>query len=422
MNSLTTQLITSDAEFAALKPEWDSLHARARGTVFQTFQWLHSWWSIYRRPNLSLRIVAVRDGAELVGILPAFVEATNLLVTRFRRLRFLGTFDTYGEYTPLVLADRSAEVFPFLARFCEDELRAGSCDVITLIRYPSESPAMGIFLEELRKRPIRLTHDPDAIPRVIMPLPADWESYVKSLASAEQEILKRRGRSLQKNGAELEVVHEPSDADFDDYVRLHGAAWTGRGVAGYFSSAQFEAFHRKATAGRLFEGCARLYFLKKDGVRFAAVHAYFIHDQCCFYLSGLDRTHELVRYSPGKVLLSYVIRDAIAEGCAIFDFQGGVEDYKFRLGGKKTGFAKSVIWRKGASELKVLPVLSGFALYNFLVGGVWAYQIRPRVKKLRGLIGGEGGAEALPPKVEPTPPASNEPPPRRKKTKQHPIA
>ena len=358
MKTLSTQVLTTDAEFLSLEGDWSSLHERSRGTVFQSFRWLFTWWEVYRQPNLALRIVLVHDSGSLIGILPAFVEGTNFGVVKLRRLRFLGTYEVYGEYMPLCEPGREWDVMPRLAAFLADELDCKRCDLITLFRFPSTSPAMGILLQELGTSRHRIRNSANAIARVTMRLPANWESYLKNLSSAERELLKRRGRSLEKGGAELEVVTEPSDADFDDFVRLHTAAWTGRGISGYFGSARFEKFQRKATADFMREKHARLYFFKKNGVRFAAVHAFFMHDECCFYLSGLDRDHELVRYSPGKVLLSRVIKDAISEGYGTFDFQGGTEEYKLRLGGGLTSFAKSVVWNKGLPTLKIVPLLA----------------------------------------------------------------
>ena len=396
MRSLSTQVITTDEGFQALEREWDELHARARGTVFQSFRWLSSWWQIYRRPNLRLVIAAVRDQGELIGILPAFIEVTGFGVTSLQRMRFLGTFEVYGEYGPLIDPERVWEVTQVLARFCAEELESGRCDLLTFFRFPSTSVSMGILLQELGTGPYHLQHEPDAIARVSMRLPGEWESYLKSLSPAEQDILKRRSRSLEKSGVELEVITEPSDSDFSDFVRLHTAAWTDRGISGYFGSERFEKFQRTATREFMQRKQARLYFFKKEGVRFAAVHAFFMHDTCCFYLSGLDRTHELVRYSPGKVLLSFVIRDAIQEKCEIFDFQGGVEEYKFRLGGKQTSFAKTVVWKKGLPSMKVVPILLLLAIINLLVGGLWAYHILPRARKFGALFLRRSGTAPLP--------------------------
>jgi len=53
------------------------------------------------------------------------------------------------------------------------------------------------------------------------------------------------------------------------------------------------------------------------------------------YNSGLDPRF-LQAYSPGIVLMGWLIQDAIERRCAVFDFLRGNEDYKYRLGGQDT--------------------------------------------------------------------------------------
>ncbi|MFJ2814533.1 MULTISPECIES: GNAT family N-acetyltransferase [unclassified Streptomyces] len=66
----TTQLITAEDDFARLAPDWARLYGRcATATPFQSHAWLHSWWLSYGSPG-RLRLLLVRDGAELVAAAP----------------------------------------------------------------------------------------------------------------------------------------------------------------------------------------------------------------------------------------------------------------------------------------------------------------------------------------------------------------
>jgi len=246
---------------------------------------------------------------------------------------------------------------------------------------------MAALMEELRGLGMNSRYIPVVIPRVLMDLPGSWEEYLASLSSNEREAIRRKTKALQKRGAEFEVVESPSAEAFDDYVRLHKESWNPRGVTGYFASADFTSFTRAVTLALMGTGHARLYFLKKDGVRFAAVHAYFVNGQCCFYLSGLSRDHELANVSPGKVLLARVIRDAIEMGYTLFDFQGGNEGYKLRLGGKLTSFSKFLCWVPGTRSLKILPFLGIQAARE---GIRWRLneKLLPAVKSLRQRLSG----------------------------------
>ncbi|MDH6215822.1 GNAT family N-acetyltransferase [Streptomyces pseudovenezuelae] len=66
----TTQLVTDEGEFAELAQDWARLYDRCpSATPFQSHAWLHSWWLSYGSPG-RLRLLLVRDGAELVGVAP----------------------------------------------------------------------------------------------------------------------------------------------------------------------------------------------------------------------------------------------------------------------------------------------------------------------------------------------------------------
>lgn len=383
MTKLQTRLITTCDELQRLEAPWRQLHAESRGTIFQTYDWLMNWWTIYAQPGFSLRVFAVLDGERLVGLLPMFLEITGVPGIRMRRLRFLGVYEIYGEYSPLVSPGYEDNVIPLMAEFCLSNLYQKECSLVSFFRFSPDSKIMEHLLKEVKSRNPSIRYVPDCMARVMLTLPETWESYLNMLSPTEQEMLKRRTRSLFRKNVELEIITSPSDEAFEDFVRLHTATWRDKGIDGYFaSSKRFEQFQRDITARLISTGNGRLYFFKKDGIRFAAVQAFFINDQCCFYLSGLDRHHELIRYSPGKVLLSLVIKDAIEGGYRSFDFQGGLEDYKFRLGGRRTSFSKTLIWNGGYLNLKVVGFLALSGGFQYFKTNILESIIIPSLRKL----------------------------------------
>ncbi|MFB6752872.1 GNAT family N-acetyltransferase [Streptomyces sp. NPDC056353] len=66
----TIELVTDQAAFAELAPEWGRLYGRcAAATPFQSHAWLHSWWRSYGSPG-RLRVVLAREGGEPVAAAP----------------------------------------------------------------------------------------------------------------------------------------------------------------------------------------------------------------------------------------------------------------------------------------------------------------------------------------------------------------
>lgn len=400
MSELTTRLVTTEEEFLKLEPAWTRLHTETAGTIFQSYEWLRKWWIIYQQPRFELRLFLISDGDTLVGLLPMFLEKTKLGPIHFRRLRFLGVYEIYGEYSPLIHPEHTWEVTRLMGEYCANQLKNRECDLVSFFRFAPTSPAMGILLNEIGFHTRSMQYLADCLARVTMTLPSSWEKYLAGISETEREMIKRRSRSLFKNGVSLEIITSPSEKSFEDFVRLHTATWQDKGINGYFAaSPRFEQFQREVTATLMNQGRGKLYFFVKDGIRLAAVQAFFTNQQCCFYLSGLDRHHPLIRYSPGKVLLSLVIKDAIEQGYTTFDFQGGLEEYKFKLGGKRTSFSKMIIWKDGRFNLKVVLFLSLTSAHQYIKTTLLDLYIFPFIRQ----VGRKFRASGTPLQVHSTP-------------------
>src|SRR5215211_1940763 len=71
---LDTAVLRDTREFASLEEEWDDLYRHSpRATPFQSWAWLYSWWECYGE-DYELRLIAVREGGLLVGLLPLMLE------------------------------------------------------------------------------------------------------------------------------------------------------------------------------------------------------------------------------------------------------------------------------------------------------------------------------------------------------------
>jgi hypothetical protein len=387
-DNIIVKIISSTEDFEQLQQAWDKLHVEIEGTIFQTFIWNFSWWNIYKQGNFRLCILTVWVDSHLAAIFPFFGEYISFLVLKYSRLRFLGTADTYGEYQPLVNLKFQKEVAGSALEFCKKILSNGEFDNILLFRFPPESAFMKFFLDELRESDLNVKFIPYCIPRIMMDLPDKWEKYLSQLSSNERDLLKRRHKSLLKYGVKLEISQDSqlTDKDVDDFVRLHRASWSVRGVSDYYSSKYFEKFHRKMILDFKNANVSKIFYFTKDGERFAAVQIFSINGVCCFYLSGLNRLHSLVQYSPGKVLLSLVIKHAIETGQKVFDFQGGYEEYKYRLGGKKTSFAKAILCKQGIKTYKVNLIQFVISIKQKINDELMAQTIKPFFKKITNNI------------------------------------
>ena len=85
-SNLEVAVLEDSQAFAALSEEWEDLyHDSPLSTPFQSWPWLYSWWEAFGEAY-ELRLITVREGGLLVGLIPLMLERRR----GFRRLLFIG--------------------------------------------------------------------------------------------------------------------------------------------------------------------------------------------------------------------------------------------------------------------------------------------------------------------------------------------
>ncbi len=353
---MITRIISTDEEFFSLREAWNALHAEAQGNIYQTFEWQSQWWKLYG-PKFKLLVLTGWEEQRLIGVFPCFVVREQFTFFHLSRLRFLGDYPVSGEYPPLVLHSFTGSFSPHAASFCREVLTSGKCDFIDFEKFPSSSLFMKAILEGVRGQGLVVVAIDRYRPGVQIHLPKDWETYEKEHTSHARHRMRRDERAILEGGAEFEVITDPDDVQaFDDYVALHTRYWTKRGPRGHFVNRdRFEEFHHAIAPELMHSGAERLYFLRSNGIRFVALQVFFMHGVCTAYLGGRDPDHPLSAHGPGKVMIRHVMKDAIAEGCRVFDCLRGVEEYKVRIGSTPANWhGRITMARHGVSGMKGL--------------------------------------------------------------------
>ena len=86
---LKSAVLTNSQAFNALREEWQDLyHDSLRSTPFQSWPWLYSWWEAFGE-GYELRLITVREGSLLVGLIPLMLEHR----WGFRKLVIIGNPD-----------------------------------------------------------------------------------------------------------------------------------------------------------------------------------------------------------------------------------------------------------------------------------------------------------------------------------------
>jgi CelD/BcsL family acetyltransferase involved in cellulose biosynthesis len=328
---LAIEVLTSTAQFAALAPQWNRLHAEASAaSVFNSWMWLYEWWSTYGAGR-ELRLLVAREGDQPVGLLPLYLERSALYGVPLRALRLVGIGgDTHPDDLGPVLA-RGAERHA-AAALAHAALALPGADVWL---FNDVDPASGFPAAlEAAARALGLPLAEGAATRIaLIELPRSWSQYMQALGRDARWRLRRSRRRLAEAGrTRFFVWDDPSrlEAALDRLAELHRARWAAAGGRSRaFGTPAYVAFHRSVIRSFFRRGWLRLYCLEVEGELAAMVYCYRFRNRIYLMQAGFDP--KLARLGAGKVLLGYAIEHAIGEGNEAFDFLRGEHRYKDEL-------------------------------------------------------------------------------------------
>jgi len=326
------RVVDSAAGLAALEADWERLSAEAQVTsVFATADWQRGWWDHYGRDQ-PLRVLVASDGAQVIGILPLYVQTAWMLKLPVRLLRLVGTGgDTFpDDLGPVLAAGREAEVARALA---DEVLRLPGWDVLLLTDLDPRCAFTDAMAEAAGARGLAtLAGRSERI--AFVELPASWDAWLASLHRDRRYRVKNiRKKLLAKHpDARFFVWNDPAtlDAGIDRLVHLHRKRWaeTG-GHSNSFASPEYIGCHRAVMKACLQHDRLRLYCLEIGGQVIAMFYFYKFRDHVFLMQSGFDPDFGDVK--PGQVLLGHIVEHAISEGNRVLDFLRGDHRYKDEL-------------------------------------------------------------------------------------------
>ena len=297
---------------------WDDLLAGARlRSPFLSWTWQHHWAAIFAAERrLHVHRVVGADGA-LIAVLPLYEAASGVL-------ELIGGADVSDYLDLLAHAGREEEAWGALL-----ESRGGGRERWVLHAVPAASPTV-------RRLPAlagscRLSATVELEERCpVLTLPASWETYLASLSGKHRHELTRKIRRFERDVPDGRVtsVHRAEDvaARLDEFLALHRASRVGKAK---FMDERMEAFFRAAIPALAARDGVRLWLLHAGADAIASFICLEWDDTVGLYNSGFDPARASL--SPGLVLLSHVVRDAIARRRARFDFLRGEERYKLEF-------------------------------------------------------------------------------------------
>jgi CelD/BcsL family acetyltransferase involved in cellulose biosynthesis len=308
--------------------EWDALLQKSCTHVpFLRYGYLRRWWQ-YKGgnewPNAELQIISARKDGQLIGIAPFFSSQYE----GHKKLLLLGSIEI-SDYLDLIYDPKySGEFFNQLFAFLAGDDFSDIQDIL-LFNVPENALTRAFIEKESQNHGWKMTAE-QAYHTPIIHLADDWEAYLTGIDKKQRHEIRRKLRRAAEDPQEIrwyivndqEKLDQEIDSFFDlmvfDYEKKNFLTDTMRDQ---IRSIIHWAFNEKIL---------QLSFMTIAGNKAAAYLCFDFQDRIWVYNSGFDP--QFREFSPGWILLSYLIQHAIESGKKTFDFMRGDEDYKYRFG------------------------------------------------------------------------------------------
>ena len=307
---------------------WNALvQKNSTNTPFQLYGYLKNWWE-YKGggewDDGELLIICGYQDSNLVGIAPLFrtvYEGKNSIL-------LLGSIEI-SDYLDLIYdpahgPEFVAQTLTFLAENDPD-----SFGNLLLVNLPESSPTNNFLKETCQKYGWKMESE-RAYHTPAIQLADDWDTYLSGIDKKQRHEIRRKMRRAEE-GPQTISWHQATDrellgAESEDFFDL----MTTDPEKQQFLTEKMRVQMQSIIEWAYKAGILQLSFLNVESKKAAAYFCFDYQDRIWVYNSGFDP--QFRDYSPGWVMLGYLIQHAIENDKKVFDFMRGDETYKYRFG------------------------------------------------------------------------------------------
>ena len=319
-------------QLANYKDQWNHLLENSASHVpFLTFEYQQAWWQTRgggEWPDDSqLMLIAAFEDDQLVGVAPLFYT-DNILGDP--ALMFVGAIEVSDYLDFIVRPQHLTEFITGLLDFLLKDEGLPNWEVLDLYNLLEESPTLEALQAEAQQRgwqhkQIHLQ------PAPYIPLPGDYDTYLAGIDKKQRHEIRRKWRNVENSLAEgaFYFAEDPEqlEAETQAFIEMMEQDPNKRD---FLTDAMRQHLHN--TVKTAFEGgWLQLAFFTLDGEKAAGYLSFIFDNRVMCYNSCWE--WEFREYSPGWVLLAYLLEWANDNGINEFDFMRGDEDYKYKFGG-----------------------------------------------------------------------------------------
>jgi CelD/BcsL family acetyltransferase involved in cellulose biosynthesis len=299
---------------------WNDFASRCEtNTVFQTYEWLISWWKVFAATRELLLIVVYR-GRDIAGIAPLMIRHSQ----RSRVIKFLS--DGKADYCDFIIPAPTTPVLEVIMRTLV-AIRA-RWDDIRLSNIPENSSTVEQMIRLCGARHLKfLKHDTTPCPTLMIDGRAEDVALV-----LHKDSLKRPANYFTSRGSvSFRDITDPHEAktQLEPFFEQHVTRWRNTPHPSLFNTALNRRFYSELVERMLPTGW--LVFSKLDFNNEPLAYHFGFEYQKKFIWYKPSFSMDYQQRSPGNLLLRFLLQRALKQGCREFDFTIGDEAFKRRF-------------------------------------------------------------------------------------------
>ena len=305
------EVVASPAAFSDLRSEWNALVSRSDDQVFYQHEFIQTWLNHFAKGKW--RILLLRDASGcLVAALPLLHGWARLHGLPLRQLGGAANLHS-GRFD--LLADQPELASAAFLDYLSDQQ---DWDVLILTELPSQGRARA--LEKVARDRGFPTGRWCAMQSPCRMLPATWLELEGQLSSRFRANLRRRRRALEALGVVRAERCAHSAELIEAGMELELQGWKGRAGTAIAQDVDTCGFYTDLARALGAQGRLALWALYLDKRLIA--FQFGLEHRGSYALLKPAYDESLARYSPGQMLMTEVLRDAIARGLTRFEFLG----------------------------------------------------------------------------------------------------
>jgi CelD/BcsL family acetyltransferase involved in cellulose biosynthesis len=323
-------VIRSLEEMNSLQGEWNALVKQGASDVpFLRHEYLSTWWQTlgggeWSRAELYIPTGRLADGS-LAGIAPLFFSPNR---AGENALLLLGSIEI-SDYLDLIVSPQHISTFvsDLFTHLASSDAPAWS--VLDWYNILDSSASLPVLQEAASRHGWTYTQEPlQHCPYI--PVPGDWEAYLASIDKKQRHEIRRKMRRLESEfePASWYIVQDEAGivSGIEDFMSMMAQD----PAKNRFLTEAMRTQFRLSTLAAFRAGWLQLAFLEIGGEKAAGYLNFDYKNKLWIYNSALNFAYR--EYSPGWVLLGYLLQWANENKRLHFDFMRGDEDYKYRFG------------------------------------------------------------------------------------------